>query len=62
MCETFVLVFTEVPGLIEVIIREDVTKNRASMTAKGTMNVYQGLPFYITITSFGKADVYHPNH
>lgn len=45
MCDTQVLVFTQVAGLIEVIMHENVAKNHVYMTAKGIVDVYLDRPF-----------------
>lgn len=57
LCETPVLISTQVAGVREAIPQENVNKNHACMTAKGFMDINPGRLFNITIATFDKIDV-----
>lgn len=62
MCETPVLFSTRLAGLVEDILHEIVAKKHACMMTEEIMDIYQGRPFYIIVTSFSKVYVHLPKH
>lgn len=62
MCEAPLLICTQAPGLIVIVLCEKEVKNHASTMAKGIMNVYLCQPFCIIIFNIGKVDVQLPEY
>lgn len=62
MYETPVLLSTQPAGLMELIPYGILAKDHACMMAKRIIDVYTGLPFYISMEIFCMADVRLPKH
>lgn len=62
MRETPVLLYTQAASLVEIILNENVTSNHACMAPKRNMHAYPDRPFYLTVASFRKTNVYLPKH
>lgn len=57
MGEIPVLFSTQLASIIVVVPQENIAKDHASMTAKGTVDVYAGRFFFITIKKSGRVHI-----